>query len=491
MLSQSLISPALAEPISQLSAEIFSLPLDDNRYLIYAPLRHAAAIVTADTVSFLTALKQGHSEITGVPDAALLAFLRQVGIIDGQPETPPISTVTGEPLPTAITLLLTTACNLRCSYCYASAGETPVKFMSLETAKRGIDFIATNAVKKNFIAEYTNQPLVTELDVAYHGGGEPTAHWSVLTESFAYAQHKSATVGLSVRGRLISNGVLRNDQIDWIINHISNMMISFDGLPSIQDKQRLTQSGRGSSAAVMHTLQRFDAAQFPYTIRVTATEAYLEQLPQAVAFIGEQFKPQRIQVEPAYPLGRGQTMPSANTTRFIDAFRSARAVAQQLNVQLYYSPVRLERLSNHFCGITQDEFSLSADGNVSACYSCFAEDNNLAKVFFYGKPDEQSRRYVFDMPVLDKLRNWAVRHLDFCQDCFAKWHCAGDCYYNALNVNGTEQFSGSERCHITRELLKDEISSRITAAGGQFWHEPMANAGNNKQLTASERGGAE
>jgi uncharacterized protein len=473
MLSQSLISPTLAEPVSQLSAEIFSIPLDEHRYLIYAPLRRAAFVGTAHTVNFLTTLKQGCNETDVIQDAALLAFLRQVGIVDGQPETPPISNVTGEPLPTAITLLLTTACNLRCSYCYASAGETQVKFMSLETAKRGIDFITGNAVKKNFIAEYTGQPLVTELDVAYHGGGEPTAHWTVLTGSFAYAQHQAKTLGLRVRGHLISNGVLRNDQIDWIINHISNMMVSFDGLPSIQDKQRLTKSGRGSSTAVLHTLQRFDAEQFPYTIRLTATEAYLEQLPQAVAFMGEQFKPQRIQVEPAYSIGRGETMPSANTMRFIHAFRSARTIANQLNVTLSYSPARLDRLSNHFCGITQDEFSLSADGNVSACYSCFAEEDNLAEVFFYGKPDEQSRRYVFDMPVLDKLRSWSVRHLDFCQGCFAKWHCAGDCYYNTLSVNGRGQFTGSERCHITRELLKDEILSHITASGGQFWHEPM------------------
>ena len=402
----------------------------------------------------------------------MLAFLRRVKIVDAEPETPPISTVTGEPLPTAITLLLTTACNLRCSYCYASAGETPVQFMSLETAKRGIDFIAANAVKKNFIAEYMGQPLVTELSVAYHGGGEPTVHWAVLTESFAYAQHQAATLGLQVRGRLISNGVLRDDKIAWIIKNISNMMLSFDGLPSIQDKQRLTKSGRGSSAAVLHTLQRFDAAQFPYTLRLTATEAYLEQLPAAVAFIGEQFKPQRIQVEPAYPIGRGHTLPSANTMRFIEAFRAARAVANQLDMTLDYSPVRLTRLSSHFCGITQDEFSLSAAGNVSACYSCFAEEDNLAEVFFYGKPDEQSRRYVFDKPVLDKLRTWAVRHLDFCQDCFAKWHCAGDCYYNTLSVHGQGKFAGSERCYITRELLKDEILSRITASGGQFWYEP-------------------
>lgn len=460
----------------QLSAEVFSIPLDDNRYLIYAPLRRAALISHSNTANFITALKQGSYEKTAKPEGALLALLRRLKILDGGPETQPISTMTGEPLPTAVTLLLTTACNLRCSYCYASAGETQVKLMSLETAKRGIDFIAANAAKKNFIAEYNGQPRVTELGIAYHGGGEPAAHWAVLTDSFAYAQHKAQALGLPVHGRLISNGVLRDDKIDWIIANISHMMVSFDGLPAIQDKLRLTKSGHSSSEAVMHTLRCFEAANFPYTLRITATAAFLEQLPAAITFIGEHFKPQRIQVEPAYPIGRGQRMDSANTTRFIQAFRSARAVAKQLDLTLDYAPIRrINKPGNHFCGITQDAFSLSADGNVSACYSCFSEEDKLAKVFFYGKQDAQSRHYVFDRPALDNLRTWAVRHLDFCQECFAKWHCAGDCYYNALNVNGQGQFTGSERCHLTRELTKDEILDRIAASGGQFWHEPTEN----------------
>ncbi len=470
MFTKSSIPSALAEPLPQLSAEIFSIPLDEKRYLIYAPLRRAAFIGNASTVNFLTALKQGHT--AAVPDVATLAFLRQVKIVDAGPETPPSSTITGEPLPTAITLLLTTACNLRCSYCYASAGDTSqVKFMSFETAKRGIDFIAANAAKKNFIAEFASQPGVTELGVAYHGGGEPAVHWKVLTESFAYAQQKAKTLGLRASGHLISNGVLPDDKIDWIIANISKMMVSFDGLPSIQDKQRLTKSGRGSSAAVLHTLRCFDAANFPYVIRITATAAFLEQLPEAVAFIGEHFKPQRIQVEPAYPIGHGQRMPSANTTQFIHAFREARVVAKQLDVTMDYSPVHLNRLSNHFCGITQDEFSLSADGNVSACSRCFSEDDKLAEVFFYGKPELQSQSYVFDTQVLDNLRTLAIRHLDFCQGCFAKWHCAGDCYFNTLSVNGRGKFSGSERCHITQELAKDEILDRIVVSGGNFWHD--------------------
>ncbi len=408
----------------------------------------------------------GGDNTAAVPDNMNIDVLRQLKIIDDATESPPLSKIFGTPLPTAITLLLTTACNLRCSYCYASAGERQPVFMSLETAQRGIDFIAANAEKKNFIARNAGQPGVTEIKVAYHGGGEPSLHWEVLTESFAYAQQKAEKRGLRVSGSLISNGVLQDDRIDWIIANMNNMVISFDGLPSIQDQQRQTISGRGSSPAVMHTLRRFDdAVDFSYIIRISATEAHLEQLPDAVEFIGKQFKPQRIQIEPVFPLGRGQTMPSVNTSRFIQAYREAKTVAKKWDLKLDYSAARMDKLSNHFCGITQDAFSLAADGHVTACHSCFEKNDPLAKVFFYGRPHEHRRGYQFDMPVLEKLRKRAIQHQDFCHDCFAKWHCAGGCYYYALKVNETGQFSGSDRCHITRSLIIDEILEHIEASG--------------------------
>ena len=99
-----------------------------------------------------------------------------------------------------------------------------------------------------------------------------------------------------------------------------------------------------------------------------------------------------------------------------------------------------------------------------------------ADVFFYGKPDTSSGGYRFNLPVLDNLRKQSVEHRTFCRGCFAKWHCAGDCYHKSLSVNGRGEFAGSDRCHVTRELTKDQILARIRAAGGYFWHEPPSDA---------------
>ena len=449
------------------SAELFIVPLDDHRYVIYAPLRRAAFVANRTVVNFLANLKAGRFDYSEDPDGLLTEFLRRIEILDASPEQLPISEFKGDPEPTSVTLFLTTACNLRCTYCYASAGDTPTKYMPLSVAKRGIDFVASNAGKRG--APY--------FEVLYHGGGEPTVNWRVMVDSYDYAREKAAALNLEARGASASNGVLSDAQIDWIIANLHSVNISFDGLPSAHDKHRLTVLGQGSSHLVMHTIRRFDEASFPYGLRVTVTRDQIANLPESVEFICSNFLAEQIQVEPAYQLGRWTSAPSAETEDFIAAYREAQKIAHSYGREISYSAARLGTLTNHFCGVSQDSFALSPDGNVSSCYEVFSEDNPWAKFFFYGEPDKQEGKFRFNLPVLNNLRGLAVQHREFCQGCFAKWTCAGDCYHKALTINGDEEFQGSDRCHITRELTKDQILEKIAESGGLFWHEESGAVG--------------
>lgn len=453
-------TPSKGAPL--LTAEVFLIPLETRRFLVYAPLRRVAFVANARMVGILADVKDGEYQPAKDPDGAALEFLRRMELVDAGPESPPLTTFAGGPRPTSITLFMTTACNLRCTYCYASAGDTPLRSMSLDLARRGIDFVVANALAQQ----------ATEIEVAYHGGGEPTANWQVLIESYDYAQQTASQHGLQLTSAAATNGVLRDDQIDWIVGHLNSVSVSFDGLPEVQDRHRLTISGQGSSERVMHTLRCFDRADFSYGIRVTVTHDNIPRLPESVEFLCTNFRPQRIQVEPAYLLGRWQDAPSAETEAFVNAYREAQHHAALHGREISYSGARLDLLTNHFCGITQDSFALTPDGTVSACYEAFNEENPFADVFHYGRFDRGAGEFRFQLPVLQNLRDQAVQHRAFCQGCFAKWHCAGDCYHKSLTVNGRGEFAGSDRCHITRELTKDQILARIAAAGGLFWHEP-------------------
>ena len=62
-----------------------------------------------------------------------------------------------------------------------AAGDTPTRVMPPEVARRGIDFVLANALE-------LGRP---EIEIAYHGGGEPTLNWKTLTGSYDYARQRA------------------------------------------------------------------------------------------------------------------------------------------------------------------------------------------------------------------------------------------------------------------------------------------------------------
>src|SRR5262249_9218907 len=147
---------------------------------------------------------------------------------------------------------------------------------------------------------------------------------------------------------------------------------------------------------------------FDYALRLTVTREHLDKMEASIRYICRNFRPRRIQVEPSYQLGRWRSAPSAETAEFISGFRAAQAAAREFGQEIQFSGARLGILSNHFCGVTQDSFCLTADGNVSGCYETFLEENEWAKKFMYGTYSSDENAFRFNLPVLNELRNQSV-----------------------------------------------------------------------------------
>jgi uncharacterized protein len=445
-----------------LSAEIYVIPLEANRFLVYAPLRHAAFVGNTGIVNLLADLREGRTEECGNDET--LEFLRRLEIVDAGPETPPREVFPGEPNPVSVTLFLTTACNLRCAYCYAAAGENKARYMPLDLARRGIDFVVGNALRRG----------ETHFEVNFHGGGEPSRNWPVLTAALAHARGQAEAHGLKLTAYVATNAVFSENQLDWIVAHLDGASVSCDGLPEVHDSNRVTSGGKGSSASVIHSLRRFDAEDFSYGIRMTVTAAAIPRLADSVEYLCANFRPGQIQAEPAYQIGRWAGAPSAETEAFVAAFREARERARGYGRELTFSAARAGTLTNHFCGATQDLFALTPDGSISSCYEVFDESSPRAKTFLYGRSSNESWR--FDREKIVFLHRQSVDNRAWCAGCFARWSCGGDCYHKALAIYGEGEFAGTDRCAIIRELTKDQILAHIAEAGGVFWHTPPENA---------------
>lgn len=142
----------------------------------------------ARTVNFIVDLQEGVYRTKDDSDNSTIEFLRHLEILDAGEEALPVNSCEGIPAPSGISLLLTTTCNLRCSYCYASAGDTLRESVPLEVALRDIDFVMSNAIER--------QKNVVEIN--YHGGGEPTLNWRTLAGSLNYTRKKAEKHNLQI-----------------------------------------------------------------------------------------------------------------------------------------------------------------------------------------------------------------------------------------------------------------------------------------------------
>jgi uncharacterized protein len=436
----------------RLAPELFTVPLEEDRILLYAPLQRSALIANRQAVGALQQYGAAPFEKAHDP---IIVLLRDLGMVDPAYQVVPPSVPAGDPEPIQVTLLLTTACNLRCAYCYASAGENPPQYMRIETACRGIRFAIGNCLKRGIGA----------VEVTFHGGGEPTLNWTVLAGAAAYAQEETSRAGIGLRLSLATNGVLTDEQIDWALANLSGVSLSFDGLPEVHDANRRTVHGGGTSERVMHTMRRLDDAGFSYGIRMTVLAHQVERLEKSVDFICTRFHPRVVQVEPVYLLGRGREERSAESREFVAAFRNARLGWPVL----MFSGARVDAVTAHFCAATQEGFCLSASGHVTTCVEVFDEGARFASRFFVGRSAPGGAGYEFDAGRLAFLRSCAVGGREHCQACFARWNCGGDCLHKVLEMQEGPELQGAGRCHVIREITKDLILEKIAQSGGIAW----------------------
>jgi uncharacterized protein len=152
--------------------QLFSIPLDDEKYLIYAPLKRIAFIGNTALVNTIHECCL-HSD---TPDLAAngpgrLDFLHRLDFFKPEPHPHDEYRQRGIQYD-AVILFLTNQCNLRCTYCYASSGKYRPRRMSWEVARSGIDFVMDEVIK--------NRSSVITL--GFHGGGEPTLNWDVTPD---------------------------------------------------------------------------------------------------------------------------------------------------------------------------------------------------------------------------------------------------------------------------------------------------------------------
>ena len=412
----------------QLTKELFVIPYEE-RFILYAPLKRAVAEVNGDMINLFKRVKAG--EDIGCLKKKL-EQLRDVGIVT-EGETPIAEYVPKtDYIPTTVTIIPSFDCNLRCVYCFSNAGENPGKTMDIEIAKAAIDLIIENSKAKG----------EKQVGLAFHGGGEPflEKNMNLVRESVEYFKKQVELGNLISMVAVTTNGLMNRRTLEWVVSEFDDIGVSLDGPEIIQNRQRPLKNGGKSFPLVMRTVDYLESKGFKYSLRATITKESVSKMPEIISFFN-MISPSldHYRLEPVFECGRCMTSKTEapKPEDFIKYMGEAKIVARNLGKTVTYSGSIIDDIYDCFCNsLDKGFFCVLPDGKVTSCLEVYKESDPRADVFFTGKYDSSSKNFIFYMDRIEKLRLRNVDSIPYCRDCFAKYHCAGECPSSAISGTG-------------------------------------------------------
>ncbi|MDR0610886.1 MAG: radical SAM protein [Planctomycetaceae bacterium] len=144
-------------------------------------------------------------------------------------------------------LILTTDCNLRCSYCF-ERDKKPFN-MSDEVAFAAVDFLIQTS--RN----------IKELTILLFGG-ELMMRFDLIQRIIPYANKKAAEAGKTISWDMTTNGTLIDEErAKWMVEHKVKYLLSLDGAKEDHDRYRKFPDGRSSYELIMERLPMMKSYQ--------------------------------------------------------------------------------------------------------------------------------------------------------------------------------------------------------------------------------------
>lgn len=409
---------------------------------------------------------------TLIPDGFMQA-LREVGLVregteKSVSEKNSAPSCSNEPLVTNMALFVTQTCNMRCFYCYGNGGEYGQRgVMTQETAFQAVEWLMKNSKDAG------------KVNIGFFGG-EPLMNFPLIQQVVAYAKAVSIKRDKEITFNMTTNAsLLTHKVITFMKNEKIDALISFDGPPEIQNRQRPFRNGRGSYNRVFANVRRLRAAIPNLSARATLCG---DSDPFVVRNAMDEAGFAHCHLMSASPsiLGRRDSAGAAEYKAKTSQLRSEKMIAynkaemenllddiKNRRIDPEYPPAALTVLADlvrsqrrHVgCGAGRGMRAVSVDGHVYPCHRLVGlEDFRLGHILDY-RGDE-----------INEYHRAVVENLPACRACWARYLCGGGCFYNNLAYTGDMRRPEPSFCREMKALADDAIRTwrRLTEDGMEY-----------------------
>lgn len=413
--------------------DIFIIRVEKDRNIIYAPLRGVAFYANDKAADICKLYIPTGRVIDGSEAPSLREHIKELERI--QPMIPFKSTIRAA---SNLVVILSQMCNLGCSYCYAQDSRSK-DVLSKEQLKVAIDYIfSQKSERKHF---------------SFIGGGEPTLTWELLSWSISYIRastYDQNKVGIGIT----TNGTLLDDKkINFFQTNKVDINLSFEILPDVQDSQRcFAKSSQSTFKIVDEAIRKLLKNGVHVGVRSTITKLNVRRMPEMVLFAINNYPHlKKIHFEHVTSIYNDK----AYYDDFVKYFMEARTIGRTEGLDVYCSVSRgLEKLKSCFC---RGEFCLTPTGDFVACHRISSKEDVAFEQFKFAEIN--CRVVSISKDRKERIEDFYNSKRQECNDCFAKWHCAGSCPMEKTIY--TEKMRDL-RCYFTKELTKALLDERLS-----------------------------
>ncbi len=319
-------------------------------------------------------------------------------------------------------IITTDHCNFKCPYCFIENNyedNTKRKFMSWETAKKGIDYF------------FSETKAETPRIIFY--GGEPTLNSKVLIKSIEYIRSKNKKTSIGIN----SNGSVYSDKLAEVFNKNNvNLAISVDGFEPIFNKTRINLSNKGMYNIVKQNIDNYIKNKVKVSFSITLNSYNVKFLPIIAKWIIDEFpKIKSVGFNLSLQNIKGNTLfadPEYSAFQIYNAFRIFRKYGiYEDRVMRRLDKIVENKIYLKDCAGCGNQIVLLPDGFVGPCHGFMGMkydfNNNLENLDF--KKD----------PIFNKWNQFSPVNKPECveENCPFVLICGNGCPYYSFITKGS------------------------------------------------------
>lgn len=341
-------------------------------------------------------------------------------------------------------LILSTKCNLRCSYCFArKSSEFDISF---ETAKKAILFFVERFVPDK------NRRIVVDLS----GSGEPLLNLDLILKINRFVLSLKEKLKINIFCQFATNGMLLEPKISSLLKKNGILFgVSLDGNKNESEKFRCGLD----YDCVLKNIQKIENKDFFGLAATYSAENHnFVQIFKSLC----SFNPEVVGMKPVRLNAKN---PNAINEKSIEEIKDsydifAKWIYKQLcygNKKYFYTFYKSEDFFVRFlkstlkplrlfyrCSAGINSFAVDSKENILICPAFIGNENaiigNLDKGIF---PDK-----------LKELENLYADKIIYCKDCWARYVCGGECF--AVGYENFKIFEKPEKsmCELKKYLIE-------------------------------------